>query len=212
MVGLPLKSYFGIGGAVGTTGRIVVDVGSMFHPHSRIPQSTILMLLLIDGYNLLHSGRTLVHLTPLELQRERERLIDRLSLYRQTKSSEIIVVFDGWQGGWNSEKRERKKGIDLIYSKMGEKADEVIKRVMKERGSGVIVITSDREIARYGDKFSIPVIPSELFSEKLEGLPFEFGKGLQKEVEEEEEKSKKKGPSRQLSKKEKRLRAAIEKL
>lgn len=170
------------------------------------------MLLLIDGYNLLHSGRTLVHLNPLELQRERERLIDRLSLYRQARSLEIIVVFDGWQGGWNTEKKERKKGIDLIYSKMGEKADEVIKRVIKEKGSGVVVITSDREIARYGDKFSIPVIPSELFSEKLEVTSFEFKKGFQRQIEEEEERGKRKGSSRQLSKKEKRLKAALEKL
>ncbi len=175
-------------------------------------QPTILMLLLIDGYNLLHSGRTLVHLNPLELQKERECLIDKLSHYRQTKPLEIVVVFDGWQGGWATEKRERKKGIDLIYSKVGEKADEVIKRMMKEKGSGVVVITSDRDIARYGDKFSIPVIPSELFSEKLEGIPFKFGKGHQRDIEEEEEKSKRKGPSRQLSKKEKRCKAALKKL
>ena len=88
------------------------------------------MLLLIDGYNLLHSGRTLVRLNSIQLQRERDGLIEKLSVYRQAKSIEILVVFDGWQAGWNTEKRERKKGVDLIFSRVGEKADEVIKRLI----------------------------------------------------------------------------------
>ncbi len=169
------------------------------------------MLLLIDGYNLLHSGRSFVHLTALELQKERDRLIDKLSLYRQAKSLQILVVFDGWQGGRSTEKREKKKGIDLIFSKVGEKADEVIKRLMREKGSGVVVVTSDREISRYGDKFSIPVIPSGLFWEKIEGSSFEQVEEDKKEKE-DEERSRKRGSPRQLSKKEKRLQFALKKL
>jgi len=171
------------------------------------------MLLLIDGYNLLHSGRTLVRLNSIELQWERDRLIEKLSLYRQTKSIEIIAVFDGWQAGWSTEKKERKNGIDLIFSRVGEKADEVIKRLIKEKGSGVMVVTSDREISNYANKFSVPVIPSDQFLEKLERGSFEFKREDWKDDEEEEDKgSKKKGPSRQLSKKEKRLRTALKKL
>lgn len=171
------------------------------------------MLLLIDGYNLLHSGRTLVRFNSVELQWERDRLIERLSAYRQAKPSEIIVVFDGWQAGWSTEKREKKKGIELVFSKVGEKADEVIKRILREKGSGVVVITSDREIARYADKLSIPVIPSDQFQEKLERTSFGFRKEGWKEDEgEEEREGKRKGPSRTLSKKEKRKLKALKKL
>lgn len=168
------------------------------------------MLLLIDGYNLLHSGRTLANLNAIELQWERDRLIDQLSFYHQNRSSEIVVVFDGWQGGWSTEKRERKKGIDVIFSKVGEKADEVIKRLIRERGSGVIVITSDREISRYADRLSIPVISSEQFHERLTGVA--PGEARKEEEEEEGRGLKKKGPSRRLSKKERRLRIALKKL
>ena len=171
------------------------------------------VLLLIDGHNLLHSSRTLVRLNSIELQRERDRLIEKLSHYRQTKSIEIIAVFDGWQAGWSTEKKEKKKGIDLIFSRVGEKADEVIKRLIREKGSGIIVITSDREISNYANNFSVPVIPSDQFLEKLERGSFEFKREDWKGDEEEEDKgSKKKGPSRQLSKKEKRLRTALKKL
>ncbi|MDP2972716.1 MAG: NYN domain-containing protein, partial [Deltaproteobacteria bacterium] len=101
----------------------------IFHS-SNIPLFCATMYLIIDGYNLLHSGRTLVKLNSIELQWERERLIQRLSLYRQARSSEILDVFDGWQGGWSTEKKERRKGIELIFSRIGEKADEVIKRLI----------------------------------------------------------------------------------
>ena len=86
------------------------------------------MHLVIDGYNLLHVSRSLIHLNPVQLQWERERLIDQLSAYQKLKPCRITVVFDGWQGGWATEKWESQKGIELIYSKLGEKADEVIKR------------------------------------------------------------------------------------
>jgi len=168
------------------------------------------MVLLIDGYNLLHSGRTLIRSNPTELQWERERLIERLSLYRQVRPVEILVVFDGWQSGWDTEKRERKKGIDLIFSRVGEKADEVIKRLIREKGSGVIVVTSDREISNYADKLSVPVIPSDQFLKKMENLTFTNRKEI--DSDEEERSLKRKGPSRKLSKKEKRKLAALKKL
>jgi len=168
------------------------------------------MQLIIDGYNLLHSGRTLVKLNSIELQWERERLIQRLSLYRQARFSEILVVFDGWQGGWSTEKKEKRKGIELIFSRIGEKADEVIKRLIREKGSGAVVVTSDREISKYADKLSVPVISSEQFQEKLDSTDFRVAE--ETEENEEERGLKKKGPSRRPSKKEKRLKLALKKL
>ena len=169
------------------------------------------MHLVIDGYNLLHVSRSLTQLSSIEVQWERDRLINQLSAYRQLKPCEITVVFDGWQGGWNRENKEKKKGIELIFSKLGEKADEVIKRLVKEKGSGAIVVTSDREVSRYAERMSAAVIPSDRFKEKMEGLGLSTEKGLE-DPGEEERTLKRKGPSRRLSKKEKRFRAALKKL
>jgi predicted RNA-binding protein with PIN domain len=167
------------------------------------------MHLIIDGYNLLHVSHSLINLNSIQLQRERERLIDRLSNYQKLKPRGVTVVFDGWQEGWSSETREKKKGIEVIFSKLGEKADEVIKRLVKEKGSGTIVITSDRDVARFAQRMDVAVIPSEEFREKLE----EGSSDVFEESPEEEERGvKKKGPSRRLSKKEKRTRAASKKL
>ena len=168
------------------------------------------MHLIIDGYNLLHADRTLVSLNPIQLQRERDRLVDQLSAYRSLRQMEITVVFDGWQGGSPTEKRERKKGIELVFSKLGEKADEVIKRLVREKGAGATVVTSDREISRYAEKMAVAVIPSDQFKEKMENTLMKGQKDLQDEEERGGEK--KKGPSRMLSKKEKRMRSALRKL
>lgn len=167
------------------------------------------MHLIIDGYNLLHVGRSLSNLNAIQLQWERERLIDRLSNYQKLKPREVTVVFDGWQEGWSTETKEKRKGIELIFSKQGEKADEVIKRLAKEKGSGVVVITSDREVARFAQRMDIAVISSEKFREKLEGASSHM---LEESPEEENSGMKRKGPSRMLSKKEKRARAASKKL
>jgi len=43
------------------------------------------MHLIIDGYNLLHVGRLPIALSAGDLQRERDRLIDELSSYRQAR-------------------------------------------------------------------------------------------------------------------------------
>jgi len=169
------------------------------------------MHLIIDGYNLLHVARSLTPLSSIELQWERDRLVHQLSAYRQLKPCEITIVFDGWQGGWNTEKKERKKGIELIFSKLGEKADEVIKRLVKEKGSGAIVITSDREISRYAERMAAAVIPSDQFREKMERSVLKIEKDFEDEGEGERG-FKRKGPSKRLSKKERRTRASLKKL
>jgi len=169
------------------------------------------MHLIIDGYNLLHVNRSLIRLNSTQLQWERDRLIDQLSAYQKLKPCGITVVFDGWQGGWNTEKRERKGGIEIIFSRLEEKADEVIKRLAKEKGSGAIVITSDRDVARFAERMAVSVISSEQFREKLEVSTNKF-EDIFEEEEEEEKGIKKKGLSRRLSKKEKRARAAFKKL
>ena len=167
------------------------------------------MHLIIDGYNLLHVSFSSPHVNSVQLQWERDRLIDQLSTYQKLKSCEITVIFDGWQGGWSTEKRERKKGIELIFSKLGEKADEVIKRLVREKGSGAIVITSDREVSKFAEKMDVAVISSDQFREKIEQSEFNVDKIFE---EEEGGGFKTKGPARRLSKKEKRKKAALKKL
>ena len=169
------------------------------------------MHLIIDGYNLLYAGRLISQMNASELQRERDRLIALLSDYRKRKEGNITVVFDGWQTGWSSEQKEFKKGVEIVFSPLGERADDVIKRMVRDKGSGAVVVTSDRDISRFAERMAVAVIPSEQFLGRLDVS----AKGDEKDVEpedDEERSLKRKGPSRRLSKKEKRLRNALKKL
>jgi len=85
----------------------------------------------------------------------------------------------------------------------------VIKRLVREKGSGAIVITSDREVSKFSEKMDFPVIASDQFREKMEQSEFNVDKIFE---EEEGEGFKRKGPSRRLSKKDKRKKAALKKL
>ncbi|MBH0193090.1 MAG: hypothetical protein HP492_15285 [Nitrospira sp.] len=98
--------------------------------------------LIIDGYNVLGltgrlSGR---------LESAREDLLHALASYRHRTRHSVTVVFDGWQQGQPMEQREHRAGVEVIYSKRGEKADQVIQRLVREYGSECAVVSSDHEI------------------------------------------------------------------
>ena len=102
--------------------------------------------LIIDGYNLLALTGRIGAGTSLHSEIARESFLRDLASYRQRKSHAITVVFDGWQQGWGTEQREHRLGLEIIFSRRGEKADQVIQRLAAEFGSACAVVSSDREI------------------------------------------------------------------
>ena len=102
--------------------------------------------LIIDGYNLLAQTGRIGAGTSLHSEMARESFLRDLAAYRQRKSHAITVVFDGWQQGWGTEQREHRLGLEIIFSRRGEKADQVIQRLAAEFGSACAVVSSDREI------------------------------------------------------------------
>jgi uncharacterized protein len=104
------------------------------------------MHLIVDGYNLIRQSPQLQALDALDLQAGREALLELLAHYRSRSHHQVTVVFDGWQGGDVKESRDRHQGILIIYSRRGEQADEVIKRLVRQERQRALVVTSDREI------------------------------------------------------------------
>jgi len=99
-------------------------------------------------------------------------------------------------------------GILVIYSKIGENADSVIKRMIKAEHREWIVVTSDREIIRsVWASGSIP-ISSEDFLSLLE--PSE--QLYTDEETTEYRRRRRKGNPKTLSRKEKAIRRALKKL
>ncbi len=156
--------------------------------------------LIIDGYNVL--GRLGTFSSHIESARE--SLLRDLAAYRHRKNHPITVVFDGWQQGQPTEGREPRAGLEVIYSKRGERADQVIQRLAREYGADCAVVSSDQEVARSARVSGAMVIGAQEFAVKLRAAP--QGGGLaHKELDMQEETtpprdSKKKGNPRKLPK------------
>jgi len=169
--------------------------------------------IIIDGYNFIRQSPTLRSYDYEELARGREKCIGMLSSYRTLKPNPMTVVFDGWNEGKGTEHHTREKGIDIIYSKKGEKADDVIKRLVLQSRDELIVVTSDSEIARFCKGRRCEVIPSPSFEEKVALSWYADLKGCQESEQQMPARStKKKGPAKKLPKSQRRLLDRIKKL
>lgn len=129
-------------------------------------QKTVLMALhlIIDGYNLIRQSPFFQEMDARELELGREALLDSLAGYRKTRPQhKITVVFDGWLGGDLKESRDHRSGMAIVYSRRGERADEVIKRLLQKERSRAVVVSSDRELQEYAQKVNATWISAPEF-------------------------------------------------
>jgi len=171
--------------------------------------------LIIDGYNLIRRSPSLSILDRQDLERGREELIRRLALYKRTRSFPITVVFDGWNQANLSGSRTTQRGIRVVFSRRGQKADEVIIQMAKEMGERAMVVTSDTQIQLEAKHHDAAVIPSQEFEQRMEMTSHMNQKGTDSDdVGEQTETrgTRKKGPSRRLRKNARKTQRRIKKL
>ncbi|MBI5787803.1 MAG: NYN domain-containing protein [Candidatus Schekmanbacteria bacterium] len=171
------------------------------------------MEIIIDGYNLLMVlfGQSLGS----NWEQARLRLLKQLDGYRAYRQHEITVVFDGWKSGWMMESSELYGNIKIIYSRQGEKADEVIKRLAYRRNGSPLVITSDREIIRAVEQAGAHTLSSAEFAGKLQTVSYPMGNDKDRYDDDDDDRpigARKKGNPRRLPKKERQRRQRLDKL
>lgn len=170
---------------------------------------------IIDGYNLLNGSPSLGFSQSEHLESARNRLIEKLDKYKRQKNVTITVVFDGWKGGSVTQSRDIMRGIKIIYSKLGEKADEVIKRMVTNPSIEMVVVSSDREIRNFAESNNIMSISSTEFDQKLEMASYFEMKGCYDQDDDYKETkatTNKKGNPKKLPKSERKRRAKLKKL
>ena len=119
--------------------------------------------LVVDGYNLLGVRGGLRG----DVEARREALIRELAGYRQRKGYPLTVVFDGWRSGHPVEHGEWREGIEIVFSRQGETADTVIKRLAAKYGSDSAIVSSDREIGNFARAHGSTIITSGEFETRL---------------------------------------------
>jgi len=168
--------------------------------------------LIIDGYNLIRQSPWLSPLEARDLDAGREALVQCLADYRrQRPQHKITLVFDGWQGGGLRESRDLCQGVWVVYSRRGERADEVIKRLLAREGARAVMVSSDRELQDFATKVGATWVAAGDFEVR------HLRKTLTGPESEEDELASprsgaKKGPARRLSKRLRQKQQRLRKL
>jgi predicted RNA-binding protein with PIN domain len=163
--------------------------------------------IIIDGYNV-------IGIQHGDVEAERERFVHDLSEYRKVKGHDITVVFDGWKDGPGPETVSKYGGVAVRYSPLGEKADNVIKRLV-DGSKQFIVVSSDREVQNHAWNNGAVPVESEDFLYYMARASVPEGEHFDWDEEDEYgdlHSGRKKGNPRKASKKDKALQWAMGKL
>jgi len=169
--------------------------------------------IVIDGYNLIRQSQRLKRLDYQDIQLGRQGLLEELAHYKKRKHHRLTVVFDGAKAPVFTQQQDRIKGIEIQFSRMGESADTVIKRIAAKEKEKALIVSSDRDIIDYAISQGAAVIGSQDFSEKIERTASAPNDGFHfLDAKSWNASTKKKGPSRRLSKRERKIKTKIHKL
>ncbi len=159
--------------------------------------------LLIDGYNFIKQSAIAALSGAPDLESGRNYLLNELSRYKKERNLRITVVFDGTRGPSLGRTKERRLGVEVVYSKQGETADEVMMEAIRARQAGLLVVTSDRAIIDEAKKHAVPFITPAKLEAALAGRAHDG---------EDERRTEKKGNPRKAPKGIRRARRAVKKI
>jgi predicted RNA-binding protein with PIN domain len=169
--------------------------------------------IIIDGYNLIRQSKRLSLLDLQDIQVGRDTLIDMLAAYKKLKSHRITVVFDGTTAPSFSQYRDRRKGIAITFSHKGESADAVIKKMARKERQAALVVSSDQDIIQSAEASGAATVSAKEFENKLTMSHHIDGRQFDRDdYEGWRPTTKKKGPSRRLSKRQRKKNAKVRKL
>ena len=169
--------------------------------------------IIIDGYNLIRRSSSLSTLDQQDMQLGRETLLDTLETYKRIKRHKITVVFDGTNASPFALQKNQIKGIKVKFSRSGETADTVIKRMAVSEREKALVVSSDLDLVNFAASMGAATISSSAFEEKIAMAVYMDTKGIEDEVQGGWiPTTKKKGSGRRLSKRKRRNRVKTQKL
>ena len=129
--------------------------------------------LFVDGYNVINAWEKLKALSQINLEQARNELIDIMTEYQHYSGIKVIIVFDAHYVKNNSGKKDNIKGVDIVYTKENETADQYIERTLDAIGrlKKVRVATSDWMeqqviLSRGGTRISAREVEAEIQDER----------------------------------------------
>ncbi|MBN8237446.1 NYN domain-containing protein [Halobacillus kuroshimensis] len=104
-----------------------------------------MVVLIVDGYNMIGAWPELVKLRDKDLGQARDLLIEMMAEYQSYTGDRIIIVFDAYHVR-GLEKKHKNYKVEVIFTKENETADERIEKLagdLNDVRTQVYVATSD---------------------------------------------------------------------
>jgi predicted RNA-binding protein with PIN domain len=119
--------------------------------------------LVVDGYNVTKTGYP-----ALPLEKQRLRLLGGLAALAAQSGAEVTCVFDGADLDMPV-LLAPPRGVRVLFSKAGETADELIRRLVRAEPPGrqIVVVSADREVADGVAKAGARPVASVLLLKRL---------------------------------------------
>ena len=104
-----------------------------------------LVRILVDGYSLLHNWPELAPGRARHSAAARDELIRRLTLYQDTTGTPVTIFFDGATSPRGRPPAASPTGVEVLYSRKGQTADQMIERAVHRFGpyGEVLAVTDD---------------------------------------------------------------------
>ncbi|MCR5733562.1 MAG: NYN domain-containing protein [Lachnospiraceae bacterium] len=102
--------------------------------------------LVVDGYNIIFASDELKSLAERDINAARDRLIDILTDFKGYRNENVILVFDAYRVSGGQERVIRQGGIDIVYTREAETADQYIEKCAHslKKDYKVTVATNDQ--------------------------------------------------------------------
>jgi uncharacterized protein len=125
--------------------------------------------IVVDGYNYMMRTVASSALDSSNMDLLRRTVLEKLARYKKRKGAKVTVVFDAYNSCSPTRQRENYLGIDVVYSRENETADDVIIGWIREGRPGMVVVTSDRAIIDEAKRSGIAFLTPHGLQEVIAG-------------------------------------------
>src|SRR6185436_3188421 len=101
--------------------------------------------ILIDGYNFLWQDRLFRDEAIRGHDKGRTAVLDWLAKRPQLKDFDVSVVFDAYKTDAFQRTAHKERGVTVVFTAAGQRADDWIKAAASEWGPSAVVVSSDIE-------------------------------------------------------------------
>ncbi|MBF0106995.1 MAG: NYN domain-containing protein [Deltaproteobacteria bacterium] len=128
---------------------------------------TMMLHVIIDGYNLIRQIPDLERHERTSLEAGRQRLVALLAGYKKIKRHNISVVFDGDLALSEFAPAFKESGIHIRFSPRGISADDIIKGIVAAEKGNLVVVSSDHSVLDFAKAHKKGHLTSPEFYDKL---------------------------------------------